>query len=97
MTQLPQYDVDFYLLDTFVEGEPGGTGTTFNWDLALKAKQTGRPIFLAGGLNPENVAEAIKKVQPYALDVSSGVESSPRRKSVELMQEFIRRVRSTKS
>lgn len=90
---ISQYDVDFYLLDSFVEGEQGGTGQSFNWDLALRAKEFGRPIFLAGGLNPENVVEAIKKVQPYAVDVSSGVEASPRRKSVELMQEFINKVR----
>jgi phosphoribosylanthranilate isomerase len=93
LEQISQYDVDFYLLDTFVENQPGGTGQSFNWDLALKAKEFGRPIFLAGGLNPQNVTEALKKVRPYAVDVSSGVESSPRRKSVELMQEFIKNVR----
>lgn len=93
LSQIPQYDVDFYLLDTFMEEALGGTGQTFNWDLAVQAKQFERPIFLAGGLNPENVVEAIKKVQPYAVDVSSGVESSPRRKSVELMQNFISCVR----
>jgi len=96
LEQISQYDVDFYLLDAFVEGEWGGTGKVFNWDLALKAKDLGRPIFLAGGLNPENVTEAIKRVQPYAVDVASGVESSPRRKSVELMQEFIDKVRKVK-
>ena len=96
LSGIAQYDVDFYHLDAFVEGLHGGTGQTFNWDLALKAKQFGRPIFLAGGLNPENVAEAIKKVQPYAVDVSSGVEASPRRKSAELMQQFINNVRKTK-
>lgn len=90
---IPAYDVDYYLLDTFIQGEQGGTGTTFNWDLALEVKQFGRPIFLAGGLSPENVVEAIKKVNPFAVDVSSGVEVSPRRKSMELMQEFIKNVR----
>jgi phosphoribosylanthranilate isomerase len=93
LAQIPQYDVDFYLLDAFVEGVPGGTGETFNWDLACRAKEFGRPIFLAGGLNPDNVGQAIKKVQPYAVDVSSGVESSPRRKSTELMQAFVDKVR----
>jgi phosphoribosylanthranilate isomerase len=96
LKQISQYDVDFYLLDTFVEGEYGGTGQSFNWDLALQAKQFGRPIFLAGGLNHDNVAAAIKKVQPYAVDVASGVESSPRRKSVELMQRFVDKVRKVK-
>lgn len=93
LTEISRYDVDFYLLDTFVQGEAGGTGQAFNWDLAVRVKEFGRPIFLAGGLNMENVAEAIKKVQPYAVDVSSGVEASPRRKSVELMQEFIKNAR----
>jgi phosphoribosylanthranilate isomerase len=96
LAQIPQYDVDFYLLDAFVEGAQGGTGETFNWDLACRAKEFGRPIFLAGGLNPDNVKQAIKKVQPYAVDVSSGVESSPRRKSKELMQAFIDNVRKIK-
>ena len=96
LSQIPQYDVNFYLLDAYVEGEPGGTGESFNWDLALKVKEFGRPIFLAGGLNPDNVVEAIKKVQPFAVDVSSGIESSPRRKNVELMQEFIKKIRKIK-
>ena len=93
LNQIPQYDVDFYLLDAFVEGETGGTGQTFNWDLALKVKEFGRPLFLAGGLNPDNVVQAVKKVQPYAVDVASGVESSPRKKNVELMKEFIDKIR----
>ncbi|MCQ9208425.1 MAG: phosphoribosylanthranilate isomerase [Omnitrophica bacterium] len=96
LSQISQYDVDFYLLDAFIEGEQGGTGENFNWDLALKVKEFGRPIFLAGGLKPDNVVEAIKKVEPFAVDVSSGVEASPRRKSVELMQEFINKVRKIK-
>lgn len=93
LRQIPQYEVDFYLLDTFVEGQQGGTGTTFNWELALEAKEFSRPIFLAGGLNPDNVGEAIKKVKPFAVDVSSGIEASSRRKNVELMQEFVNKVR----
>ena len=93
LNQISQYQVDYYLLDAFVPGELGGTGASFNWDLAVQAKQFGRPIFLAGGLNPENVIGAIKKVEPFAVDVSSGVETSPRKKSVELMQTFIQNAR----
>lgn len=96
LTQISQYDTDFYLLDSFVEGEQGGTGEAFNWDLALKVKEFGKPIFLSGGLTAKNVAEAVKKVAPYAVDVASGVESSPRRKSVERMQEFIDKARKVR-
>ena len=96
LSQISQYDTDFYLLDSFVEGEQGGTGEIFNWDLAQKVKEFGKPIFLSGGLTCNNITEAIKKVDPYAVDVASGVESSPRRKSVELMQEFIDKVRKVR-
>lgn len=96
LSQISQYDCNFYLLDAYVQDEYGGTGQSFNWELAIEAKRFERPIFLAGGLTPENVSQAIKKVQPYAVDVSSGVEASPRRKSVELMQGFVRSVRSVK-
>ena len=54
-----------------------GTGEKFNWDLAIAAQKFGKPIFLAGGLTPENVAEAVRKVRPFGVDVSSGVEVSP--------------------
>ncbi|MDD5354736.1 MAG: phosphoribosylanthranilate isomerase, partial [bacterium] len=70
---------DYFLLDVYVEGIAGGTGATFNWDLALKAKELGKPIFLAGGLTPENVQEAVDKAKPFAADVASGIERSPKR------------------
>lgn len=84
---------DFYLLDSYVEGEAGGTGTRFNWDLAVKAQEKGKPLFLAGGLTPENVKEAGKKVKPYAVDVASGVEKSPRKKDPEKIKLFIQNAR----
>lgn len=90
LATLPDYPTDAWLLDAFVADKHGGTGATFNWDLAAQAKKLGRPIFLAGGLTPENVAEAIRHVQPYAVDVSSGVESSPGKKDPKKVREFIR-------
>ena len=71
----------------------GGTGQTFDWELAIQAKALGKPIILAGGLTPANVADAIRKVHPYAVDVSSGVEASPGRKDHEKIREFMRNVR----
>jgi phosphoribosylanthranilate isomerase len=87
----PYLDViDYILLDTFVEGEPGGTGKTFNWDIALKVKELGKPMFLAGGLTPDNIGEAVEKVNPFAVDTASGVERLPRRKDYDKMKAFIR-------
>ena len=86
---LSNYKTDAWLLDSLVPGKPGGTGAKFNWDLAIEAKKLGRPIILAGGLTPENVAEAVRRVRPYAVDVSSGVESSPGRKDDLKVREFI--------
>jgi len=77
------------LLDAHVEGMMGGTGRTFDWDLAVQAKSLGKPIILAGGLTPDNVEEAVRKVQPYAVDVSTGVEISPGRKDHAKIKEFI--------
>ena len=67
------------LLDTHKKGLYGGTGETFDWQSAIEARVYGR-VILAGGLNPENIREAAETVQPYALDVSSGVEAEPGRK-----------------
>ena len=88
------YSVDYYLLDSYVPGIEGGTGEIFNWDLAVEAKQFGKPVFLAGGLTPDNVTQAIEKVDPYGVDVASGVERTPRRKDYNLMREFITRIRA---
>jgi phosphoribosylanthranilate isomerase len=89
LAPLASFGADAFLLDSYVPDKPGGTGETFNWNLAVEAKNFGRPIFLAGGLTPENVAAAIRAVQPFAVDVSSGVEVSPGRKDPEKIRAFI--------
>jgi len=86
---MPAYKADAWLLDSFATDKPGGTGAKFNWELAVEAKKLGRPVILAGGLTPENVAEAVQKVRPYAVDVSSGVESRPGKKDPMKMQAFV--------
>src|SRR6266542_4559517 len=86
---LPAYQTTAWLLDSHVPGQLGGTGTQFNWELAGEARKLGRPIILAGGLTASNVAEAVRKVQPYAVDVSTGVESAPGRKDPGKLREFI--------
>lgn len=86
--------VDGLLLDTYVENKLGGTGITFDWELAIEAKKHGR-IILAGGLNPENIDGAIEMVRPYAVDASSGLERSPGVKDHGKMAQFIGKVRQT--
>jgi phosphoribosylanthranilate isomerase len=88
--------VDALLLDTYVRGQQGGTGRTFDWNLALGAKRFGR-IILAGGLNPDNVGAAISAVKPYAVDASSGLEQKPGIKDHEKMVRFIQIVRQTQT
>jgi phosphoribosylanthranilate isomerase len=88
MESILRSDADAVLLDTALNGEFGGTGETFDWNLIgsyLKSKQ----IFLAGGLTPENVAEAVRLVRPYAVDVASGAEIEKRKKDPAKMKAFI--------
>jgi phosphoribosylanthranilate isomerase len=81
------------LLDTYHKDKLGGSGETFNWELAVEAKRRFKqPLVLAGGLTPENVGEAIATVRPYAVDVSSGVEAEPGRKDHTKLRAFIRAV-----
>jgi phosphoribosylanthranilate isomerase len=79
------------LLDTHVEGIPGGTGTAFDWSLIPRKLLL--PVILSGGLDAENVAAAIKQIRPYAVDVSSGVEASKGIKDAAKIAAFIREVR----
>lgn len=93
---LPKYQgLRGFLLDAYRKGVPGGTGETFDWQ---RIPEKVRPqIVLAGGLNPENVDEAIRVVRPYAVDVSGGVEAEPGRKSADKIIHFMKGVRHADS
>jgi phosphoribosylanthranilate isomerase len=87
------FETDAVLLDAYTADAFGGTGHTFDWTLARATREVVDRLFLAGGLKVENVAAAIESVGPYAIDVCSGVETSPGRKSLPLMRSFIAAVR----
>ena len=88
--EIENYRVDAYLLDTFIKGKAGGTGQTFDWRIAEGLSQR---IILAGGLTPDNIGTAIAQLQPYGVDVSSGVEKSPGKKDTNKIYSFVRQVR----
>lgn len=88
-------DADALLLDAYAEGQFGGTGRQVDWDLAAEVvKQSPLPVILAGGLTPENVADAVRLVKPYAVDVASGVEATPGIKDAAKLRAFFRAVKS---
>jgi len=93
---MQSYLVDTFLLDTAKSGSYGGTGETFDWAMAEKAKDFGR-IILSGGLNPGNVREAIDQVSPYAVDTSSGVEAEPGVKDHAKVKTFLEIVKEKKT
>ena len=86
--------VDSFMFDTYSSDTAGGTGETFNWEWLGPASSLSVPWFLAGGLTPSNVVEAIKKAHPPCVDVCSGVEKSPTRKDYEAMKSFIQAAKS---
>lgn len=88
---IESFNVQAILFDTFKEEEYGGTGSVFNWDIVKTAGITNN-IIISGGLNPENVHEAVSKIKPYAVDVSSGVEASPGIKDHLKINKFIEAV-----
>jgi phosphoribosylanthranilate isomerase len=91
-----EYDVDALLLDTYTDESRGGTGRTFDWSLAVRAKEfLSGPLILSGGLTTANVQEAIRKVRPYAVDVASGVEREPGKKDPEKLRRFIELCRNS--
>jgi phosphoribosylanthranilate isomerase len=100
---LASFHTDFHLLDSYTAGVPGGTGETFSWEIARMHRVPTRPsahpvpVILSGGLNPDNVADAIAAVRPYAVDVASGVEPDggpPTRKDPGKLTAFAEAVRS---
>jgi phosphoribosylanthranilate isomerase len=90
---------DAVLLDSLTNGQYGGTGTVHDWELSKLIKRVihPTPLILAGGLNPENVAEAVRVVQPYAVDVSSGVELQPGIKDNQKMINFVKKAKNVKT
>ena len=95
MSDLTRYQARAYLLDAYSTSERGGTGREGDWELAQLAVGTGKPIILAGGLTPENVAEAVRAVRPYAVDTSSGVESTPGKKDHDRIRAFIHNAKTS--
>jgi|YNPMSStandDraft_1061717.scaffolds.fasta_scaffold25297_2 phosphoribosylanthranilate isomerase len=86
-------DVDALLVDAYHPQKMGGTGEQADWELARRLREeASKPIILAGGLTPGNVQQAIQQVKPYAVDVSSGVESAPGKKDHQKVKEFITNV-----
>lgn len=94
LDQIPLYDCDWILLDAKVKELYGGTGERIDWELARRAKNMGKKLILAGGLTPENVQLAVATVQPFGVDVASGVENKPGKKDLKKMEEFITRAKS---
>lgn len=89
LDRMQAYSAWAWLLDSHVTGTWGGTGQTFNWDLAREAVLRGGTVLLAGGLHPGNVGAAVRSVGPYGVDVSSGVELNPGRKDPDRVQAFV--------
>jgi phosphoribosylanthranilate isomerase len=94
VVSIQAFRTDFHLLDTHREGLRGGTGETFDWNM-VRRRESKIPLILSGGLTPENVVTAIEKVHPFAVDVASGVESSPGVKDPDKLRAFAEAVRST--
>lgn len=91
---LKDYQAQAFLFDAFDKEAFGGTGKVSDWTVAKEAKNFNRPVILSGGLNPTNVKEAIECVEPYAVDVASGVEESPGKKDTRLLADFFASISS---
>lgn len=94
--QLQAYNVDAIMLDTKHDRLRGGTGRVFDWSIAQQVSRLVPRLYLAGGLSPENVSEAVELVRPYAVDACSSLEEKPGIKNHERMRVFVEKVRSVK-
>jgi phosphoribosylanthranilate isomerase len=90
LVSLEKYHTDAWLVDSFQPDQRGGTGHAFQWDLLSSLRPYSKPLFLAGGLGPDNIRRAIEEVQPFGVDVSSGVEASAGRKCPQKLAAFIK-------
>jgi phosphoribosylanthranilate isomerase len=88
---LRSFSTDYHLLDAYVPGSPGGTGASFNWDLA-RLHEGPPAVVLSGGLTPDNVGQAIATARPFAVDTASGTEAVPGRKDARKVEAFFRAV-----
>lgn len=93
LKDISKYKVDYYLLDSYQKDKFGGTGKVFNWRLVRLVKKFKKPIILSGGLNSDNVLEAIKKTKPHAIDLSSGVEKYPGKKDSALLKKLFKKIK----
>lgn len=96
LKRIDEYNVSAFLFDTFSHSEKGGSGIPFDWSVIEDKPYVHDKLFLAGGLNPLNVAQAIKTIRPFAVDVASGVESSPGLKDPRLLRAFIENAKGLK-
>ena len=92
--EVNQYNTNYILFDTYSADEYGGTGRAFDWDILKNQPFENKYVILSGGLNPGNIKEAVNLLQPYAVDVSSGVEESPGKKDIGKIKKFIEAVRN---
>ena len=96
LKRIAEYNVSAFLFDTYSHSEKGGSGIPFDWSIIEDKPYVHDKLFLAGGLNPLNVSQAIEKVRPFAVDVASGVESSPGTKDPQLLRAFIENAKEVK-
>ena len=94
LSSIDKYRTDYILLDAHHPELKGGTGETFNWEIAQQVVAAGKKIFLSGGLNAENIAQALSKIKPFAVDICSGAERTPGRKDPDKLQKLADIVRS---